>query len=58
MVELRSTGSERTLPRGVDLSAYRIVQEALTNALKHAGPAKVQVRVRYGSESLELGGRR
>jgi len=54
MVELQIDGSERTLPRGVDLSAYRIVQEALTNALKHAGPAKVHVRVRYGSESLEL----
>ena len=37
------------LPAGVDLSAYRIVQEALTNSLKHAGPAWARVRVRYGA---------
>ena len=54
MVELQVEGPERTLPRGVDLSAYRIVQEALTNALRHAGPATAHVSVRYGSESLEL----
>jgi len=54
MVQLRVDGSERPLPRGVDLSAYRIVQEALTNALKHAGPAMARVNVRYGRESLEL----
>ena len=43
-----------SLPPGIDLSAYRIVQEALTNALKHAGPAHAQVVVRYGVDELEL----
>ena len=42
------------LPPGVDLAAYRIVQEALTNALKHAGPASAQVVVRYRAEEVEL----
>ena len=42
------------LPPGVDLSAFRIVQEALTNALKHAGPATAHVLVRYGEDELEL----
>ena len=41
-VELRVVGERRELPPGVDVSAYRIVQEALTNALKHAGPARAQ----------------
>ena len=53
-VELRVEGEEVPLPAGVDLSAYRIVQEALTNALKHAGPARTRVTVRYGSDGLEL----
>jgi signal transduction histidine kinase len=39
---------------GLDLSAFRIVQEALTNALKHAGPAHVDVVVRYGSDRIVL----
>ena len=39
-------GEPRPLPPGVDLSAYRIVQEGLTNALKHAGPARADVLVR------------
>ena len=39
---------------GREPSAYRIVQEALTNALKHAGGARASVRVRYGGDSLEL----
>ncbi len=38
----------------MDLSAYRIVQEALTNALKHAGPARANVSVRYGDGELEI----
>jgi signal transduction histidine kinase len=53
-VELRVEGEPAELPPGVDLSAYRIVQEALTNALKHAGPARARVVVRYGDEELEL----
>jgi signal transduction histidine kinase len=53
-VELRVEGEKRGLPLGVELSAYRIVQEALTNALKHAGDARATVHVRYGAESLEL----
>lgn len=47
-------GEPRDLPRGVDLTAYRIVQEALTNALKHAGPAAARVTVRYHPDVLEL----
>jgi signal transduction histidine kinase len=38
----------------LDLSAYRIVQEALTNTLKHAGPAHAEVTVRYAGDALEL----
>jgi signal transduction histidine kinase len=53
-VEVAVEGERRDLPTGVDVSAYRIVQEALTNALKHAGPAHARVRVRYGAEELEL----
>jgi len=53
-VELAIAGEARVLPPGVDLAAYRIVQEALTNAHRHAGPAHAQVFLRYGSEALEL----
>ena len=53
-VELSIEGEPLELPPGVDLSAYRIVQEALTNALKHAGPATARVIVRYGDHDLEL----
>jgi signal transduction histidine kinase len=53
-VELVVEGEPRPLPPGVDLSAYRIVQEALTNTLKHAGPAKARVRIRYGDGDLQL----
>jgi signal transduction histidine kinase len=53
-VELRIDGEPRELPVGIELSAYRIVQEALTNALKHAGDAHAAVRIRYGDDSLEL----
>ena len=42
------------MPVGIELSAYRIVQEALTNSLKHAGDARATVQVRYGPDSLEL----
>jgi len=53
-VNVRVEGAARELSPGVDASAYRIVQEALTNALKHAGPASALVTIRYGSEALEL----
>ena len=53
-VELHVDGEPRELPVGIELSAYRIVQEALTNARKHAGEAHASVRVHYGAESLEL----
>jgi signal transduction histidine kinase len=53
-VELNVGGNQRQLPVGIELSAYRIVQEALTNALKHAGDATAFVRVRYGEDTLEL----
>jgi signal transduction histidine kinase len=53
-VDLQVEGERRELPVGIELSAYRIVQEALTNALKHAGEAQAAVRVRYGDDSLEL----
>jgi signal transduction histidine kinase len=45
-VELTVTGA-RPLPPGVDLAAYRVVQEALTNVLKHAGQARADVRIEY-----------
>ena len=53
-VELHVEGERRELPVGIELSAYRIVQEALTNAIKHAGEASASVNIRYGSDSLEL----
>ena len=53
-VDLRIEGERRDLPAGIELSAYRIVQEALTNALKHAGDARATVHVRFGPDSLEL----
>jgi signal transduction histidine kinase len=53
-VELHVEGTRQTLPAGVDISAYRIVQEALTNALRHAGPARARVVVRYGDGEVEV----
>ena len=63
VAQVRSAGLEVTvdvdgtpgpLPPGLDLSAYRIVQEALTNALKHGGRARTSVRVGYGAETLTI----
>ena len=53
-VELRVEGDPVSLPPGIDLSAYRIVQEALTNTLKHAGPARAWVAVRYVGDDVEI----
>jgi len=54
-VTLELQGVERKLPAGIELSAYRIVQEALTNALKHAGPGvAVAVTVHCGDEGLDV----
>jgi signal transduction histidine kinase len=53
-VELQVVGEPQQLPTGLDLSAYRIVQEGLTNVLKHGDQAKARVRVRYGSDEIEL----
>ena len=53
-VDLEIDGAPRELPPGVDLAAYRVVQEALTKALKYAGPAHAWVAVRWGEGELEL----
>jgi signal transduction histidine kinase len=53
-VDLHVDGEPVALPRGVDLSAYRIVQEGLTNALKHARATRADVTVRYRPDELEL----
>ncbi|MEU7300640.1 sensor histidine kinase [Streptomyces sp. NPDC007206] len=53
-VDLAVTGTARPLPPGVELCAYRVVQEALTNALKHAGPAHACVELRYGAHELTV----
>lgn len=53
-VELAVSGERRPLDPGVELSAYRIIQEALTNTLKHASGARSLVAVSYGPSDLEL----
>ena len=53
-VHVAIEGEPRDLPPGIDLSAFRIVQEALTNALTHAGPARARVVLRYLADELEL----
>ena len=53
-VEVTVAGEAHELPTSLDLSAYRIVQEALTNALKHAGPARARVAISYLADKLEL----
>jgi signal transduction histidine kinase len=53
-VDLRVSGQERELPHEVDAAAYRIVQEALTNVSRHAGPTAARVRVAYRPEELAV----
>ncbi|GIG90105.1 hypothetical protein Pen02_50410 [Plantactinospora endophytica] len=53
-VEVRISGEPRPLPAGIDLTAYRIVQEALTNALRHGGGEKAEVTVRYAHNYLRV----
>jgi signal transduction histidine kinase len=53
-VRLDIRGTAADLGQATDLSAYRIVQEALTNAIRHAGPARIDVRVTYGPESVDI----
>jgi signal transduction histidine kinase len=52
--DLRVDGEAAAVPPALDLCAYRIVQEALTNVIKHAAPARAEVRVRWGPDALEL----
>ncbi|HLQ53844.1 MAG TPA: ATP-binding protein, partial [Streptosporangiaceae bacterium] len=51
---LRVTGQPRPLPAAVDLAAYRIVQESLTNAIRHAGPATATVSLTYDDAELRI----
>ena len=57
-VDLDVQGEERELPPGVDLSAYRLVQEALTNTLKYAGPAQAWVTLRWRDRRARARGRK
>jgi signal transduction histidine kinase len=53
-VDLRVEGKRYDVAPTVDIAVYRVVQEALTNALRHAGPAQAEVVLRFGDEGLEL----
>ena len=53
-VDLRVAGTPRPLPAGVDLAAYRVVQEALTNVLKHGNGASARVTVDYAEDEVTL----
>jgi signal transduction histidine kinase len=53
-VDLRVEGKAIKLSPGVDLTAYRLVQEGLTNAIKHAGASRADVLVRYGDGAVEV----
>lgn len=53
-VEMQISGKAAELPAGLDLSVYRIIQEALTNTLKHAGPASAVVRIEYRTSEIQI----
>jgi signal transduction histidine kinase len=53
-VSVAAEGPVRQLPAGVDAAAYRIVQEALTNAVRHSAGRSASVRLRYGDEDLMI----
>jgi signal transduction histidine kinase len=53
-IDVTINGEPRPLPTGIDVTAYRVVQEALTNALKHAPGSRAEVIVGYGSRNLRL----
>jgi len=53
-VDLRVEGTRRGLPAGIDLSAYRIIQEGLTNALRHANASRADVRLHYDENAVEI----
>jgi signal transduction histidine kinase len=54
VVRLRQEGVPRDLPPGVDLSAYRIIQEALTNIVRHVGPATAEVTIGYRAGEVDI----
>jgi signal transduction histidine kinase len=53
-VDLRTEGEARALPPDLDAAAFRIVQESLTNVIRHAGAARATVAVRHGDDRLEI----
>jgi signal transduction histidine kinase len=53
-VEFRVEGEPRTLSPALDLTTYRVIQEALTNVIKHAGPATVMIRMHFRAGWLDL----
>lgn len=52
--EVNMSGDRRELPSSIDLAAYRILQESVTNVIRHAGPARVMISLTYGPNELEL----
>jgi signal transduction histidine kinase len=53
-VTVRLTGDRRDLPAALDLTAYRVVQESLTNVLRHAGTATAEVRIDYSADAIDI----